>query len=83
MKRRNTAPDAGATVTESPVFATYLEAHDEATRRRAQEAARGFIVEVAKSPYGGTTFVPGPKKSWRTLICKPYSNAASRTTRTS
>ena len=53
MKRRNTAPDAGATVTESPVFATYLEAHDEATRRRAQEAARGFIVEVAKSPYGG------------------------------
>lgn len=53
MKRRNTAPDAGATMTESPVFATYLEAHDEATRRRTQEAEWGFVVQVAKAPYGG------------------------------
>ena len=53
MRQMSREPHVGATVPEPPVFATYLEAHDEATHRRAHEAARGFIVEVAKSPYGG------------------------------
>lgn len=50
----------GATMRESPIFATYLEAYHEAARHRAQEAARGFIVQVAKSPYGGGFYV----RSW-------------------
>ena len=53
MMQPNTDPHVGATMPESPVFATYLEAHHEAARRRAQEAERGFIVQVVKSPYGG------------------------------
>ena len=53
MMQTNTDPHVGPTMPESPVFATYLEAHHQAARRRAQEAERGFIVQVAKSPYGG------------------------------
>ena len=50
----------GATAPEEPIFATYLEAHQEAARRLAQEAERGFIVQVAKSPYGDGYYV----RSW-------------------
>ena len=53
MMQTSTDPHVGATVPEPPVFATYLEALSAAARRRAQEAERGFIVQVAKSPYGG------------------------------
>ena len=53
----NTDSHVGATMAESSVFATYLEAYHEAARRRAQEAERGFIVQVAKSPYGGGFYV--------------------------
>lgn len=49
----NVDSHAGATVPEPPVFATYHAAHHEAMRRRAQEAERGFVVQVEKSPYGG------------------------------
>ncbi len=53
MMQTSMDPHVGATVPEPPVFATYLEAHRAAARRRAMEAERGFIVQVAKSPYGG------------------------------
>lgn len=53
MMQTNADTHVDGTMPESPVFATYREAHDEATRRRAQEAERGFVVQVAKSPYGG------------------------------
>ena len=56
----NTDPRLGPTMPESPVFATYLEACHEAARRRAQEAERSFIVQVAKSPYGSGFYV----RSW-------------------
>lgn len=37
---------------ESPVFATYLEARQEAARR-GQDGGDGMVTRVVKSPYGG------------------------------
>ena len=42
---------AGA-IPESPVFATYLEARQEAARR-GQEGSDGMVNRVVRSPYGG------------------------------
>ena len=39
-------------IPESPVFATYLEAHQEAVRRR-QGGSNGMVTRVVRSPYGG------------------------------
>lgn len=36
-----------------PVFETYLEAHQEATRRGLADAENGIVSRVVKSPYGG------------------------------
>lgn len=37
---------------ESPVFETYFQAREEASRRRVR-ATEGMIVKVVQSPYGG------------------------------
>lgn len=72
MTKTATEPDGGTTVPRSLVFATYLEAHREATRRRAQEADKGFIIKVVKSPYGGYTI-----RSWpEDLLVDPDLHAA-------
>ena len=34
-------------------FETYLEANQEAARRRSRDAANGMLSRVEKSPYGG------------------------------
>lgn len=39
-------------IPESPVFATYLEARQEAARR-GQDGSDGMVLRVVKSPYGG------------------------------
>lgn len=39
-------------IPESPVFATYLEASQEAARRR-QDGSDGMVTRVVRSPYGG------------------------------
>ena len=62
MTKTATEPHGGTTVPKSAVFATYLEAHREATRRRVQEADNGFIVKVVKSPYGGYTIRSWPEE---------------------
>lgn len=38
-------------IPESPVFATYLEARQEAARR--QDGSDGMVTRVVRSPYGG------------------------------
>lgn len=38
---------------DAVVFETYLEAHQEAGRRRACYAASGLVTKVVRSPYGG------------------------------
>lgn len=62
MTEPATEPHGGTTVAKSLVFATYLEAHREAMRRRAQEADKGFVVKVVKSPYGGYTIRSWPEE---------------------
>lgn len=37
---------------ESPVFETYFQAREEASRRRVR-ATEGMIVKIVQSPYGG------------------------------
>ena len=72
MTQTAAEPDGGTTVPKPLVFATYLEAHREAARRRAEEAAKGFIVKVVKSPYGGYTI-----RSWpEDLLVDPDLRAA-------
>ena len=46
-------PHAGDASRISPVFNSYLEASQEASRRKAQDIANGLIPRVEKSPYGG------------------------------
>ena len=38
---------------DAVVFKTYLEAHQEASRRRASDAASGLVSKVVRSSYGG------------------------------
>ena len=38
---------------ESPVFETYFQAREEASRRRTRATEEGLIVKVVLSPYGG------------------------------
>ena len=38
---------------ESPVFETYFQAREEASRRRTRATEGGLIVKVVPSPYGG------------------------------
>ena len=38
---------------DAVVYETYLEAHQEARRRGAGDAASGLVARVVKSPYGG------------------------------
>lgn len=47
MNAREPAPVRG------PVFETYLEAHQEVTRRGLADAENGMVSRVVKSPYGG------------------------------
>ena len=42
------------------VFKTYLEAHQEAGRRRAGDASSGLVSKVVRSPYGGYTIRTWP-----------------------
>ena len=44
---------------EPVVFETYLEAHQAASRRRANDATNGLVSKVVRSPYGGYTI-----RSW-------------------
>ena len=37
---------------DAVVFETYLEAHQEARRRRAMNATNGLVYKVVNSPYG-------------------------------
>ena len=45
-------------VPESPVFETYLEAHQEAVRRR-QGGSNGMVTRVVRSLTGDTSFALG------------------------
>ena len=42
----------GGAMPDAVVFETYLEAHQEASRRRARDATHGLVYKVVKSPYG-------------------------------
>lgn len=43
----------GASLRRLGFFDTFAAAHEEATRRRSEDAAHGLISKVVKSPYGG------------------------------
>ena len=47
------ATDAGQVKPGAVVFKSYLEAHQEASRRRAGDAASGLMSKVVRVPYGG------------------------------
>ena len=52
----------------------YLEAHAEASRRQAQNAANGMISRVEKSPYGGYVI-----RSWPIeILAEPGLRRAGR-----